>query len=374
MKGLINLNPKDNVIVHVNWGLTYGGIETMLVNIINMQHRNGAKVSLILINDYYDKTLLDSIDSGIEIYLLHRKLKSWNLSFVKKLNSIIDTINPKIIHIHNSKLYSAIYKKNRHKLCTTLHSLPYGELHKYGILTNIFPFINFFDKGNVNCIDKFKKVFSISNAVRNELLSKYKVESEVIYNGIVTEAFKCRSAGKSPSTPLRVIQVGRLDSAVKGQDLLIEACAKMKGTIQVDFIGDGKDMTKLQELVKELDCNEYVRFLGTKDQQYICDNLKDYDLFVQPSLIEGFGLTIAEAMAAGLPVLISCIAGPLEITQGERYGWTFPIGDLDEMIKTINKIIENYPKVLEKAEKARQHILKEFDIRKTSTEYLNSYQ
>ena len=55
-------------------------------------------------------------------------------------------------------------------------------------------------------------------------------------------------------------------------------------------------------LVQEYNLNSYISFLGSKDTHYIEQHLKDYDLLVQPSRIEGFGLTVAEAMAAKVPV------------------------------------------------------------------------
>ena len=64
-------------------------------------------------------------------------------------------------------------------------------------------------------------------------------------------------------------------------------------------------------------------------------HLTDYDLFVQPSRWEGFGLTVAEAMAAGVPVLVSEGQGPAEVTQGSRYGWLFANGDADDLQRQI---------------------------------------
>ena len=67
-------------------------------------------------------------------------------------------------------------------------------------------------------------------------------------------------------------------------------------------------------LTAELHAETYVRFLGKQTQDYVAAHLTDYDLFVQPSRWEGFGLTVAEAMAAGVPVLVSEGQGPAEVT------------------------------------------------------------
>ena len=58
-------------------------------------------------------------------------------------------------------------------------------------------------------------------------------------------------------------------------------------------------------MVVELNLEKHVRFLGNQSREYVYSHLKDYDLFVQPSRFEGFGLTVAEAMAACVPVLVT---------------------------------------------------------------------
>lgn len=74
-------------VVHVYWGLTYGGIETMLVNIANAQAAAGAKVYVVVINDYIEESLLNQLASSIIVYKINRKLASKNLFFVFKFNS-----------------------------------------------------------------------------------------------------------------------------------------------------------------------------------------------------------------------------------------------------------------------------------------------
>lgn len=67
---------------------------------------------------------------------------------------------------------------------------------------------------------------------------------------------------------------------------------------------------------------DHVIFEGLKEQAWIYENLCRYDLFIQPSRYEGFGLTVAEAISAKVPVLVSNIEGPLEIIDGGRLGMT----------------------------------------------------
>ena len=76
-------------IVHVFWGLGFGGIETMLINIANAQAHYGADVHIILINKLYEQTLLDGIDPLVKVHTLNRKLGSKGLGFILRLNKTI---------------------------------------------------------------------------------------------------------------------------------------------------------------------------------------------------------------------------------------------------------------------------------------------
>ena len=63
-------------VVHINWGLTYGGIETMLVNIANAQAVEGAEVHVCIINDLYKEELIKSFRRDVKLHFLNRKSNS----------------------------------------------------------------------------------------------------------------------------------------------------------------------------------------------------------------------------------------------------------------------------------------------------------
>lgn len=160
----------------------------------------------------------------------------------------------------------------------------------------------------------------------------------------------------------------------KGQDLLIRAAAVLQGAVTVDFIGIGSSMEYLKQLTVDLHVEEYVRFLGKQTQDYVAAHLADYDLFVQPSRWEGFGLTVAEAMAAGVPVLVSEGQGPAEVTQGNRYGWLFANGDAEDVSRQIAFIKEHYGEAMTKACEAKDYVRNMYDVSVTARSYLREYK
>lgn len=362
-------------VVHVFWSLCFGGIETMLVNIANEQARLGAEVHIVILNNFYKEELLNKINKNVSVHLINRNPGSRGFGFIFRLNRLLKTITPDAIHLHQSKFFNLIWsRKLSRSTCFTLHALPNGSVRRDDKLLRVFPLLAISDKGNVVLADKIPMVFSISEAVKHDLLKRYGVNSIVVNNGIMTKDFVARPLSKNPDSQLRVVMVSRLDHEKKGQDLLIEAASILNGKIHVTFIGDGDSREYLEKYAKEIKADEYVRFLGTKTQEYIAEHLNEYDLFVQPSRYEGFGLTVAEAMAAKVPVLVSSGQGPAEVTCGDKYGWVFENGDAENLANKIDFIISNYDEALAKAEKAYKYVCDTYDVSVTAKRYLEHYK
>lgn len=367
-------------VAHIFWSLGYGGIETMLVNIANAQVQFGENISIIIINDLMSEELLNRVSKEIDFIQLHRPLGSKSYAFVKKLNNALEKISPDVIHLHGGVIYNYLSSKWRESkscsICSTVHDLPYGTFGiawRYGrIVQNIF----FHQGGNVMNINRVKQVFAISRSVANALSQQYNINSIVIDNGIQTDLFALRTHS-TPSKIFEIVQVGRLEHKKKGQDLLIEAIGKIteKGRrCHVTFIGDGDSRCYLENMVIKKCLKEQISFMGAKSQYFLTQHLCDYDLFVQPSRYEGFGLTVAEAMAAKLPVLVSSGQGPAEIVENNTFGWVFENGNADSLANMIIFIMDNYAKSIEKSERAYEYVKSKYDVSVTANKYLEAYR
>lgn len=358
-------------VVHVFWSLTYGGIETMLVNIANAQAESGAEVHVCIIKDIYIEELIKSFRGDVTLHFLHGQSKIKRIGSIFKLNRLLMQLQPDAIHLHSSGLYTFLWHKHLSRVASvTLHDLPTGSVRRGSLVSRLFPFL--FGAGNVYYIDRVPRVFAISNAVKDELWKYHGVKSTVVCNGVMTRKFKLRPE-HTAGDPFRIVMVSRLEHDKKGQDLLIEAAAKLHGLVHVDLIGEGSSREYLENLVKNLHAESIVSFLGVKPQTYIAEHLADYDLFVQPSRWEGFGLTVAEAMAAKVPVLVSEGQGPAEVTCGNLYGWTFENGNADDLAAKIKYIYDNYKEAMEKANTALSYVQDTYDVSVTARKYLELY-
>lgn len=362
-------------ITHILWSLGFGGIETMLINIANIQNQSGAEVSIIIINDYCEETLINSLEKGIRLHIIGRKSGSVDFTFISKTNSLLKQIKPDIIHLHRSDIATILKPEFLKKSCVTLHALPKGDIKPQSILKQVWNKIIGRPKpySNVTYMNHIPYVFSISDSVKQELQKYYGIKSSVIYNGIDTARFKIREP-QNHNNPLRIVMVSRLEHDKKGQDLLIEAISQIKGKATVDFIGTGYSLKYLEQLTQQLQCEDFVTFLGKQDQAYIRSHLADYDLFVQPSRWEGFGLTVAEAMAAQIPVIVSEGQGPAEVTCNNKYGWVFENGNAKDLARQIEYIYDHYDEAIQKANQAKIYVYETFDIHSTVSSYLNAYK
>lgn len=361
-------------VVHILWQLTFGGIQTMLVNIANAQAEAGAEVTVIFVDAPCETSLLRAFSADVKVVCLRRKAHSMIPVFLFRLNCELCHIQPDTIHLHASNLYKLIFSHRlSREACVTLHALPRGSVRRRGI-SNILPLWSFKPTSNVAYIDEIPKVFAISKAVQEKLSDAYGVDSTVVNNGIKTGDFARRLPQAPDKGRLRVVQVGRLMHDKKGQDLLIEAVARLDGKVTVDFVGTGESEEYLRLLAKNKGVEEYIHFLGDQTQQWIGGYLCTYDLFVQPSRYEGFGLTVAEAMAACVPVLVSTGQGPEEITCGSKYGWLFKNGDVKTLIQSIRYIRSHYDEALLKAGEACRYVEAAYDVSITAQKYLAEYE
>lgn len=341
-------------ICHIIFSLKTGGAEVMLVDIVNKQIED-AEIFMIIVNDIIDSQVMGKIDERVKIIMIKRNPLSKNIFPLIKLNYILYKKKPTIIHFHNVKGINLILPYFRKKSILTIHDTR--------ISTSNF--------------SKYKKLFAISKAVQTDVYQKYGLDSKIVNNGISIEKIKCKNSISNLS-PFKIVQIGRLDPK-KGQYLLIEAIQKLVNQFKitdlyVDFIGtDIASEALLKKMVKDYKLENYINFLGEQDRDFVYNNLYKYDLLIHPSTYEGFGLTVAEAMAAKVPVLVSNIEGPMEIIQEGKYGYYFKTEDYDDLAIQLKDIIENYDERRKISEKAYQHCINNYTINLTAKEYIKNY-
>lgn len=192
-------------------------------------------------------------------------------------------------------------------------------------------------------LKKADRVIAISHAVRKSLIRYYGIPEEsivVIYNG--TDCQKIKADFHPGHSPIQIVYVGRLIEQ-KGVQILLQALgqlADMSGW-HLNIIGDGPYRGQLETLVRQMNLTDRVAFHG------ICrdvpQRLAAADLFVHsPIWEEGFGITIIEAMAAGLLCICAQSGAIPEIIDSGVDGYLVEKGNVQELADKLRFCIENY--------------------------------
>jgi len=258
-----------------------------------------------------------------------------------------------IVHTHTSK--AGLLGRLAAKIAgipIILHT-PHGHVFfgYFGPLkTKIFIF---FEKLASRITDK---IVSLTNREKEDYLA-YKIANEdklvVIYSGVELNKYKELPFNENqnfkkelgiPENSLLVGTVGRL-VPVKGPEFLIKAAkhiiSKYPDTFFI-FTGDGHLRQDLEKQALELGIENNIIFLGWRDDA--AKILSVYDVFVLPSLNEGMGRVLVEAMALGKPIVASDIGGiPDLVTHGEN-GFLVPPKNPKELAKYIQILIEDKEK------------------------------
>ena len=147
-----------------------------------------------------------------------------------------------------------------------------------------------------------------------------------------------------PEGNLVVGTVGRL-TPVKGHRYLIEAAGKLvdvRPDTTFVFLGDGELSDELKNMVSRLGIGENVKFPGWRPD--MAEVMSIFDIFVLPSLNEGMGRVLVEAMALGKPIVASDIGGiPDLVVQGEN-GYLVPVSDVETLAARIRELLDDFGK------------------------------
>jgi colanic acid/amylovoran biosynthesis glycosyltransferase len=244
--------------------------------------------------------------------------------------------------------------------------------------------INVYPIKNPGCYAKLWKHIDKVHSISNYLLLKaqHMELNENVPFAIITPAVQLDLLPKTDfdeiSKPLKIVTIARLNW-IKGLDLAIAAMKILKKK-EIDFeysiIGDGdqKQTERYKYMVHEFGLQNEVVFCGKMTHKDTLEELKKADIYIQPSLNEGFCNAVLEAQAMGKLCIVSNKGGlPENIVDGKT-GWIFPDYCPQSLAETMERVLclSNNEKQLI-SENARKRVEKEFNIEKQQQEFLNFY-
>lgn len=315
-------------ILHVVQAMSrkFGGVQTVLSDLVKVQTESGMQVDVLTTNIDTPTGVLDVPTDrfvphhGAQIMYFSVQFRPLFFSIQLKKYVSANLGNYDLVHIHGlyrfPPTYAAYYARK--------HSIPYiirphGSLdpYLYGkssrsiFLKRLYE--HWFDLPNLHAAGAIH--YTAEEECERAAFLKLRAPTFVVPNGVNWQSFEklpdrgsFRSAYKVGNAPL-VLFLGRLHLK-KGLDILIPAFDAVRRAVpdaQLAIVGPENDDygQKVRDWVRERGLGEMVHFIGHLDGADVIQAYVDADVFVLPSYTENFGMTVVEAMACKLPVVIS---------------------------------------------------------------------
>ncbi|MDD5428223.1 MAG: glycosyltransferase family 4 protein [Candidatus Omnitrophica bacterium] len=218
------------------------------------------------------------------------------------------------------------------------------------------------------------RVIAISDAVRRHLKEDLGVDDgriRLIYSGVDQYKFTRKYSDEDKADIMRELglkdapvvgTIGRL-SQVKGQRYLVQAMPDIiagTGGAQCLIVGDGPEKLALENLAKALSIRDSVYFAPSYvDTPKL---LAIMDVFVFPSVKEGLGIALLEAMAAGKACVASDIGGISDIIEDPSYGTLVPVGDIKAIAGSVTALIGDKRLLRDMGNNARRLAAEKFSL------------
>ena len=358
------MSEEKKKILFSAYSLKIGGIETALITLVN---KLAESYDITLVLEKKEGIFLNEINDNVNIieytpYNYKIKLLSKIKNVFKRMRFIFKYKNK-----FNISISFATYSLPGSFVARTASKNSVLWVHNDYMLTcnnSKSEYIKFFKSIHAK---KFKKIVFVSNSMRNtfeEVLGNdYKNERLTIYNLINDEFILNKSKEMindiEKSNTTTFLYVGRLSETNKKISRLIKACKILKDNnykFRTIIVGDGKDREKYQSMVKDLELNSEIIFLGEKKNPYPYFKLSD--CLVLTSEHEGFALVNIEAMILELPIITTCIADSKEMID-KKYGYVTE--------KNEEAIAECMKRIIDEGYNTKY----QFDVKKYNSEIIN---
>lgn len=355
--------------------MNVGGTEKALLNMISEMPRDKFEISILMLEKYGD--FLEKIPKDINVKYLEYYVNVKDIlndppqytaiNMIKKGN-VIRGINLLSIHIltkligERNLFYKYVLKDYPEIIDKYDIAVAYAgpmELITYFVLNKVkaekkiqwihfdIDKCGFSKKASVKNYKLFDKIFVVSKEGKNKLVNKIpEVEKRtqeffnIISPKLIVEQANKESGFNDIYDGLRILTVGRLTHE-KGQELCIEALKKLKDKgykVKWYCVGNGASRKKYEELVINNNLIEDFIFLGSKTNPY--SFMKQCDIYVQPSLHEGYCITLAEAKCFGKPIVTTNFTGAKEQIINRDTGIIVECNS-DDLYKAIKEVIDN---------------------------------
>lgn len=330
--------PRKKRILIFNWRDTKhrdaGGAEVYLHELSKRWVKDGHTVTWFCGNDGFCKRF--EVVDGVEIirrggfYFVYLwAFLYYIVQFRGQFDTIIDSEN-------GIPFFTPLYAKERHFL--VIHHV-HQEVFKKNLPPLLSFIARFMERRFMPFVYNNTPVIAVSPSTKRELINLALTSRapKLVYNGVDTKLF---TPGEKNKNPL-VLYVGRL-KAYKSVDVFVKAAKqilKSVPTAQFVIAGEGEERTRLTRLAHDLGLDPVLRFVGRVTEEEKIELYKKAWVFVNPSFMEGWGITTIEANACGTPVVAADVPGLRDSVRNPHTGYLFHHGDADALAQRVVELL-----------------------------------
>lgn len=318
--------------------------EGNVVGVIYSETRPVTKLSLSGIRDNHFQVEILSED-GINTVRLH----GWNILsmrnplgkrlWVSQMMALFERYmkefgKPDVIHVHCG-MYGGIAAMEIKKK----YGIPYILTeHSSNVLNDSMVK---WDKEHIGEVyDNSDCLIAVGSSLKLAMTMLTDKEIHIVPNIVNTREFF--PIDKKSDSTFKFVSVSYLKKN-KNVDMTIRAFAELyrgDSSKKLIIIGDGEEENNLKNLAIELGVKENVEFLGRLDRVNTASEIRRCDAFVLPSQYETFGVAYIEALASGIPIIVTKCGGPEDFFN-ESLGRMINVGSLEELKEAMKYIEEN---------------------------------
>lgn len=349
-------------VVHLVSSLQVGGMERFVLRIARSQQDAGHRVSVLALQGGPLEVEAGRLRLPVRVLGGRNRLAravrgAWHLALCR----------PDILHAHNpSSLHYAVLGKRVSGAAVVM------TFHGEGKGGTRLPAPSEWEATDA--------VVAVSHAATESLRSPgARSRLHVILNGVSPEppARDWEAVRRELGLEDRfvVVQVARIDP-LKGHGTLIRAIAALRDRglpVIALLVGDGPERDAMTRLAAELGLGpDRVRFLGFRAD--VPDLLAAADAFALPSVTEGLPLSVLEAMAHRLPVVVTPVGGIPELVEEGRHGLYVPVGDAEALAAALARLAGDPALRRALGEAGFRRVREEFSFERMTRDYDLLYQ
>ena len=231
------------------------------------------------------------------------------------------------------------------------------------------------------------RIFILNSAMYEELIALGFSRAKLAYVAFGVDPLALEPASPAERQELRRKWGVPLDAIVvaticrfvweKSIDTMIDAFAQVRrseSTVVLMLGGDGPEYDAINTQVRRLGLTDVTRFLGPLDKEQVAEVLRLTDVYMLVSISEGLPVALIEAMAAGLPSVVSDIPGTEALVQTDQEGYRIKAGDIQAIANTLIKLFHDVPLRQRLGTNARQRILQGYTLDIIATQHEQVYR